>query len=169
MSWGCIHTYNGMEERVVENLGRVGHRLDGNVSYEAFCPHYARPNPTKPTEYREVPLFPGYVFVKFDAERPWHSINSTRGVIRMLTTRSGSPRPLMLDDRVIDGLRISRLSGKLLAPDTRVKVRKAGSLQGFEGTVLRLTAAQRIVVLMSFFDRTTEVEFTNSGDLEVLE
>jgi transcriptional antiterminator RfaH len=42
-----------------------------------------------------VPLFPGYIFISFDAERDeWRSINGTRGVRRLLTSEWLRPTPM---------------------------------------------------------------------------
>jgi transcriptional antiterminator RfaH len=42
-----------------------------------------------------APLFPGYLFVKFDpAAGPWRSINSTFGVRRLVSGRDQAPAPV---------------------------------------------------------------------------
>lgn len=47
---------------------------------------------------RAEPVFPGYVFVRFDPSRPgWQAINGTQGVARLVTGDSRAPRPLPRD------------------------------------------------------------------------
>ena len=39
-----------------------------------------------------APLFPGYIFVRFDPARPaWRAINGTRGVTKLVSFGNGGP------------------------------------------------------------------------------
>lgn len=42
-----------------------------------------------------VPVFPGYLFVRFDIQRDgWHAINGTFGVRRLVGSSGGVPQPM---------------------------------------------------------------------------
>lgn len=44
---------------------------------------------------KDVSLFPGYIFVRFDPEQPgWTAINNTRGITRLVLPRPNKPIPL---------------------------------------------------------------------------
>ncbi|WP_422071078.1 transcription termination/antitermination protein NusG [Tranquillimonas rosea] len=44
---------------------------------------------------KDVSLFPGYIFVRFDPEQPgWIAINNTRGITRLVLPRPNRPTPL---------------------------------------------------------------------------
>lgn len=74
--------------RAEENLARQG--------IQSFCPKRLEGTISggkRVSKHR--PLFPGYLFVRVDAERPvWTSLNATRGISRMILTDIRNPRPL---------------------------------------------------------------------------
>lgn len=170
MGWGCVHTYTSDEAKAVRNLG--------DQSYEAFCPMRQKPNPKKLTEFLSHPLFPGYVFVLIEPGRRWASINSTPGVIRLLTDRVARPRegwsaeapptlnPIWVGDHLIEGLRGTAVEA--LKPDTVVRVRwRDNPWYGIEGTVASLTKDQQVMVLMTILGRPQELRFTPDS-LEII-
>jgi transcription antitermination factor NusG len=155
-------TYSSQEKRAVENLLRQG--------FDAFCPLEGRASKTSPLLSVEVPLFPCYVFVGLALDQPWQSINSTYGVIRLLTDRHRvSPRPLFV--RGAEVIRaVSRLRESVndpFPPGTIVRVRH-GPFTSFLGTVQSMDKHMRIKVLLSIFDRDTRVEFDDPTALEVV-
>jgi transcription antitermination factor NusG len=101
MGWAVAQTYAACERRAVENLERQ--------NCEAFCPLFARPSKLDATRSVDSPLFPCYVFVCLDPHQLWHSINSTYGVIRLLTDRNRlGPRPMLVpDEKVSEVLRLA--------------------------------------------------------------
>lgn len=163
MGWGCVHFYSnfGSEDRVVRELTRQG--------YETFCPKYLTPRPTKITENKVLPLFPGYLFVQLMPETQWHAINSTPGVIRLLTHKHGvdSVRPMLLPNDLVDGWRTSRFEA--LPPMTEVRVRRRDHpFYDRIGTVVGMTKDERISVMMHLFSRDMTIEFADPADLEVM-
>ena len=164
MPWAVVHTYGGQEEKAVVNLLRQG--------FEAFCPRYvrasdARQSGTSPSH----PLFPSYAFVQLDLDSRWASINSTLGVIRLLTSGPRpSPRPSFVADSFIDGLdRMGVRHEGTLLPNTVVRVRRIDSpLYDLVGTVVGMANRDRVRVLMSLMSRDTVVEFEVANDLEVV-
>ena len=163
MPWGVAYTYASQEARAVENLGRQG--------FEAFCPMYARPARRDVRSTVDSPLFPCYVFVALTVDQRWRCINGTRGVIRLLTSRSDDdPRPLVVgDDRMAEIQALSRSSAEPFPPGTVVRVRKRTSpLYDLVGTVVAMDKLMRVSVLMSVFQRDTMVEFVDPNDLEAV-
>ena len=97
------------------------------------------------------PLFPGYMFIKFDrAESVWHKINSTYGVSRLITFNSILKS---IPTTIVDSLMMRYdLSGKLipiqkLKKGDQVTVLK-GPFANFIATVEKHEADRRIWILM---------------------
>ena len=107
------------------------------------------------------PLFPGYMFIKFDkAESKWHKINNTYGVSRLITTNSLLKS---IPSKFVDSLmKRFDLSGKLL-PSQKLKegdqvtVLK-GPFANFIATVEKYEADHRIYILMDLMGRKTKIQ-----------
>ena len=113
------------------------------------------------------PLFPGYMFIKFDrAESEWHKINSTYGVSRLITFNSILKSiPTIFVDHL---MKRYDLSGKLLPiqklkKGDQVEVLK-GPFANFIATVEKYEADQRIWILMDLMGRKTKIQ-TSSDHL----
>lgn len=155
MGWGCAQVYAGQEARAVLNLERQG--------FEALCPRYTRARLARDPLAPSYPLFPGYLFVRIDPDTLWGPIRSTYGVIRLLV--STAHEPLMVPDEFIASLgRLSETASTgWLAPGAVVRVRRRGSsVDEMLGTVVRMSGAQRVHVLMSLFNRDAVVEIAGS-------
>jgi len=106
------------------------------------------------------PLFPGYMFIRFDrAESKWHKINNTYGVSRLITFNSILKS---IPTSFVDSL-MKRYdsSGKLLPiqklkKGDQVKVLK-GPFASFIATVEKYEADQRILILMDLMGRKTKI------------
>ena len=86
--WYVAQTLVGKEAYATANLERQ--------KFESFLPRF-RKTVSHARKRREVlaPLFPGYVFVKFDpVAAPWRCINSTYGVRRLISGRDQTPVPV---------------------------------------------------------------------------
>jgi transcriptional antiterminator RfaH len=161
--WACAHTRSGEERRAVENLARQG--------YEAFCPLQMRPSRSDVRKAVSLPLFPCYVFVLIAPDQRWRSINSTYGVIRLLTSHGTmDPRPLFVRDEKVAEIRaLAQTVADPMPPGTVVRVRQRSSpLYDMVGEVVRMDGTMRVSVLMSIFNRDTVVEFVNPNDLAVV-
>ena len=106
------------------------------------------------------PLFPGYMFIKFDrAESKWHKINSTYGVSRLITFNSILKSiPTIFVDHL---MKRYDLSGKLvpiqkLKKGDHVTVLK-GPFANFIATVEKHEADRRIWILMDLMGRKTKI------------
>ena len=116
------------------------------------------------------PLFPGYMFVSVGINSaPWKKINSTLGVVRLVSYSGREPTRLPAD--IVKGL-MSRCDtfGKLLPPkkilsgDT-VKILK-GAFASFVATVENIDSKQRIWVMMELMGRRTRTH-VKPGQIEL--
>ena len=113
------------------------------------------------------PLFPGYLFVAFDADQPgWQAVRSTRGIARLLGHSPTRPAPVhpvamaALFDRLDAEARL--LPPQDLQPGERVRV-GSGPFVDWLAQVEDVPAADRIVLLARVMGR--EVRLTLAPDL----
>jgi len=115
------------------------------------------------------PLFPGYMFIRFDREESdWHKINNTYGVSRLITFNSILKS---IPTRFIDSLmKRYDLSGKLIPVQKLKKGDQVTVLKGpfanFIATVENYEAEHRIWILMDLMGRKTKIQ-TPSDDLKL--
>jgi len=106
------------------------------------------------------PLFPGYIFVAFDAARGlWRSVNATRGVTRLV---SFGQAPAAVPQELVAQL-MARCdgAGKLvpraeLAPGDRVELTR-GPFTDFVAEVDQIAPDRRVWVLLDIMGGTTRV------------
>jgi transcriptional antiterminator RfaH len=109
--WTVAQTESQREAIAADQLTRRG--------FEVYAPKIKN-------RKRVEPLFPGYIFVRI-AER-WHAINSTIGVLRVLTT---DDHPARLDDRIIAEIRLRESpSGFVRLPRPKPGKTRARILKG---------------------------------------
>jgi transcription antitermination factor NusG len=150
--WYAAYTSANHEKRVAEQLTRR--------SVEHFLPLYHAVRRWKDRRVQlELPLFPGYVFVRI-------ALNDRLQVVRIpgiakLVGFNGSPTTLPSEE--IDALRTSLLNGVRAAPHPyltvgrRVRV-KSGSLGGLEGVLVRKKSGTRFVISVDLIMRSVAVE-----------
>ena len=124
---------------------------------------------------REVnaPLFPGYVFCQFDAQKRL-PILVTPGVIAVV---SQGKVPLPVDDAEIEAIRVVVSSGVRAEPwpflELGQKVRiESNALQGVEGILVQFKGNHRVVLSVSLLRRSVALEIdracvTPSGPVRV--
>ena len=158
--WFILQFKSNSHHLAAKNLNRQG--------FETFLPlHETTSRRLSRFINTSKPLFPGYMFIKFDrAESEWHKINSTYGVSRLITFNSILKS---IPNRFIDSL-MGRydLSGKLhpvekLKKGDQVTVLK-GPFANFIATVEKYEADQRIWILMDLMGRKTKTQ-TPSNNL----
>lgn len=94
---------------------------------------------------KEVPLFPGYLFVQLDLERDrWRAINGTRGVRGLVTTGDA---PARVPNTVVDELLAATAAGALLQQGATIEV-LAGPFAGLVGRLKQLDGPARVTVLL---------------------
>lgn len=106
------------------------------------------------------PLFPGYIFVSFDASRGlWRTVNSTQGVTKLV---SFGQAPAPVPNALVDALRARcGTDGKLLPPSSFAPgdqvVLNTGPFAQFVAVVESLAPNQRAWVLIDLMGRQTRV------------
>jgi transcription antitermination factor NusG len=107
----------------------------------------------------EMPLFPGYVFCRFDASDPYRVLNSP-GVVHVV---SAGKVPLAVDDREIGAIQAICRSGVTAQPWPFLQVGRRiiverGPLAGTEGIVVELKNEYRLVASISLLQRSVATE-----------
>ena len=145
--------------QAVKNLNRQG--------FETFLPlHDTTSRRLSRFKNTSKPLFPSYMFIRFDrAESEWRKINNTYGVSRLITFNS-ILKPI--STRFVDNLmKRYDLSGKLLPMQKLKKGDQVMVLKGpfanFIATVEKYEADQRICILMDLMGRKTKIQTTSDN------
>lgn len=153
--WYVVHTRAGAELLAQGHLERQG--------FTTYMPRYLKTRRhARRTSQAPAPLFPRYLFVRFDATKaPWRSINGTHGVSHLVcmgNRPSAVPRGVVSEIRAresVDGLvdvteplgfesgDVVRVTGGPLAQQT-------GVFHGRDDN-------QRVVVLLSMLGREMKV------------
>jgi transcriptional antiterminator RfaH len=107
------------------------------------------------------PMFPGYVFVKFDILQPdWCKIRSTRGITRLIgqdaTGPSKLPTALILDMKARCASNLPAGPSNTFEPGDQVHV-ACGPFADFLATVEKVDAQQRIWLLIDFMGRSSRI------------
>ena len=151
--WFILQFKSNSHHLAAKNLNRQG--------FETFLPlHDTTSRRLSRFKNSSNPLFPGYMFVKFDrAEFKWHKINSTYGVSRLITFNSILKSvPATFVDHL---MKRYDLSGKLLPIKKLKKGDQVTVLKGpfanFIATVEKYEADQRIWILMDLMGRKTKI------------
>ena len=115
------------------------------------------------------PLFPGYIFVRFDVTRGlWRTINSTKGVTRLV---SFGKHPTAVPDDLVTELIVRcdpkgrPLPQKFLAPGDRMRITD-GPFANIVVEIEKIEPERRIWVLMEIMGGKTRVAI-NEGQLRV--
>jgi len=152
--WFILQFKSNSQHIAAKNLTRQG--------FETFLPlHDTTSRRTSRFINTSKPLFPGYMFIKFDrTESVWHKINSTYGVSRLITFNSIlKPIPTIFVDHL---MKRYDLSGKLLPIQKLKKGDHVTVLKGpfanFIATVEKYEADQRIWILMDLMGRKTKIQ-----------
>jgi transcriptional antiterminator RfaH len=151
--WFILQFKSNSHHLAAKNLNRQG--------FETFLPlHDATSRRLSRFVNTSKPLFPGYMFVKFDrTESAWHKIDSTYGVSRLITFNSILRSiPTIFVEHL---MKRYDLSGKLipiknLKKGDQVTVLK-GPFANFIATVEKYEADQRIWILIDLMGRKTKI------------
>ena len=151
--WFILQFKYNSHHQAVKNLNRQG--------FETFLPlHDTTSRRLSRFVSTSKPLFPGYMFIRFDrAESEWHKINNTYGVSRLITFNSTLKS---IPTSFVDSLMMRYdLSGKLLPIKKLKKGYHVTVLKGpfanFIATVEKYEADQRIWILMDLMGRKTKI------------
>ncbi|MDA9178362.1 transcriptional activator RfaH [Amylibacter sp.] len=157
--WFILQFKSNSHHIAAKNLNRQG--------FETFLPlHDTTSRRTSRFINTSKPLFPGYMFIKFDrTESVWHKINSTYGVSRLITFNSILKSiPTIFVDHLMKRYDSSGnlLPIKKLKKGDQVKLLK-GPFANFIATVEKYEDDQRIWVLMDLMGRKTKIITPSDG------
>ena len=145
MRWYVAETQPRKESYAAEHLARQ--------RFDWFLPRYRKTRRhARKFDTVLAPLFPGYIFVRFDREHAnWRSINGTMGVRRLICGDGGllSPMPAevvsQLQARCPDGIFETALDA--LTPGDRVRI-TAGPFAELIAEVRSLDDRGRVALLL---------------------
>ena len=152
-AWIVVNTQPHREQIALENLARQ--------EFNTYCPRMrTRVRHARRTQEVLRPLFPGYLFVRVNADlQRWRPILSTYGVRTLVCC---GDRPSFLDDGFVEGLQARTIDGAIVRPASpyelgqRVKM-AGGAFDGLIATILEMDEKDRLVVLMDLLNRPTKV------------
>jgi transcription antitermination factor NusG len=155
-SWFAVQAKTTHEKRVVSLLTYQ--------NYECFLPVYAcRRRWSDRIKEVELPLFPGYVFCRFQAplRGPILRTPSVTGIVGI------GGKPLPIDDAEIAAIELANRCGAGMRPhpflQTGQYVRiEGGSLAGLEGIILDTRRRNRLIVSVTLLQRSVAVEIDSA-------
>ncbi|VEN74270.1 Transcriptional antiterminator [Candidatus Desulfarcum epimagneticum] len=162
-SWHVIYTRSRFENVVLEGLR--------GKSMEAFLPRITVSRRRRDRRVAlQVPMFPGYLFVKTDMAPSEHlEIKKTVGVVTLVGNAGG---PIPVPDHAVESLQIMAradsgvATGRAVRAGSRVMV-VGGPFAGVEGALVRRKGKGRVIVNIDPLDRFAGVEI-DMDDIEVL-
>ena len=163
-SWYVLHTKSRFENIVNEGLAKK--------SIEVFLPKIKVRSKRRDRKVMiQVPLFPGYVFVKTDLNPYEHiEIVKTVGAVRIIGYKDG---PLAVPQESIESLKIMVAGNSSVTTGTRFKKGDMvmvinGPFAGITGTFIRYKGRkERIVVYIEALGQFASVE-VSEDDFEII-
>jgi transcription antitermination factor NusG len=147
--------------QIQSRLGTTASTVLRGKGYEEFLPMYSSSRQWSDRVKKvELPLFPGYLFCRFDPSDRLVPILTTPGVIGIV---SAGRTPLSVAETEIEDVRTVLRSGLAAQPwpflgvGSRVYM-EAGPLAGLEGMVTNADKIYRLVVSVSLLQRSVAVE-----------
>ena len=144
--WYLVQCKPRQELRAVENLR--------NQLFPCYCPQHSaeKIRHGKKTVIQQ-PLFPGYIFINLcKLNDNWHSIRSTRGVLRLVTFAN---EPLAVPDEIIDRLQ-ARLSNAdqqpMFAEGAPVTITD-GPFKDLDAIFCKADGDERAIILLNLLHR----------------
>ena len=152
MQWYALQVWSRKESYVSGHLQGLG--------YECFLPTYKcqRKWSDRIKEF-EQPLFPGYLFCRFEFENRRPLVMSP-GVVQIVGT---GRTPLPVADTEIQRIQMAVASEAPRQPWPYIEVGERvrvtyGSLRGLEGVVINLKGSHRVVLSVTLLQRSVAVE-----------
>jgi len=162
--WYAVQLKTRFEKVVAQHLRRQG--------YEQYLPTYrSRRQWSDRVKKIQSPLFPGYIFCKFDiANRlPLLMIPGVRSVLSF----GGTPTPIP-EEEIVAVQRVaqsgmhyepwSKTAGIALGRRIQVKV---GPLQGLQGVIVRVKDNHHLVISIALLQRCVSVEIDRDSVISI--
>ena len=146
--------------RVRSNCEKTASQVLRHKGYCEFTPSYrVRRRWSDRMKTLEVPLFPGYVFCRFDVNERV-GILTTPGVVSVV---SFGQTFIPVDDAEIAAVQRAATSDAKFAPWPHLRVGQkvrvcGGALHGIEGRLLHLKNGRRLVLSLTLLQRSVAVE-----------
>lgn len=166
--------YKDVAKWYVAQLKPNGHaKATANLNkqgFETFMP-MRRKTVRHARQSRDVlrPIFPGYLFIRFGAERSdWRKINSTFGVSSLISFEKALPA--VVPDKLMEGLQARCDETNVLQPLDDLKVGESvkmmsGAFGDFIGEIETFVADDCVRLLLDFMGQATRVDIPRA-DLE---
>jgi len=162
-SWYVLHTKSRFENVVNEGLVKK--------SIDVFLPKIkVRSKRRDRKAMIQVPLFPGYVFVKTDLNPYEHiEIVKTVGAVRIIGNKDG---PVAVPQKSIESLKIIVAGNSSVTTGTRLRKGDIvmvinGPFAGVAGTFIRYKGKERVVVYIEALGQFASVE-VREDDVEIM-
>jgi len=156
------HSWFALQVRTRHEQGVAAH-LEG-VGYELFLPKYkCRKKWSDRIKEAEIPLFPGYLFCRFDPQDRLPILKAP-GVIKIV---GYDHQPVPVDEVEISSLQRLVTSGlpnrpwPFLQVGDPVKI-ELGPLRGLEGIIVDFKGSHRLVLSVSLLQRSVAVEIDSA-------
>jgi transcription antitermination factor NusG len=150
--WYAVQVRYQTEKRTAHFLSEKG--------FEQFVPLYrAQRQWTDRVKQMELPLFPGYVFCRFDVQN-WLPIKSTAGVVSIVSIGN---TPATIEEHEVEAIRSAMRGGVAAEPwpflreGQRVRV-CAGAMRGHEGLLVNVKNRSRLILSVSMLQRSVAIE-----------
>jgi transcription antitermination factor NusG len=147
--------------QIQARLGSIASATLRGKGYEEFLPLYrSRRRWSDRIKELELPLFPGYLFCRFDASDRLMPILTTPGVIGIV---GAGKTPVPVDEGEIEAIRAVLRSGLPARPWPFLRVGskvyiEGGPLAGLEGIVTCTDKVYRLIVSVDLLQRSVAVE-----------
>ncbi len=155
LRWYVAQTHPSKEEWAIQHLRQQG--------FETFFPRFRKREIRRTADRVSLkPVFPGYVFVRFNlAEQSWWPIRSTRGVKTLVGPRLGQPQAV---PELVMGYLFQRCHAEVmtdlagaLQPGDLVQI-NTGPLFNRIATVAVLPSSGRVALLFELLGTTNAIE-----------
>ena len=146
--WLVAMTHPRRETVAIANLERQ--------TFRVYCPMVRkRIRHARRSMDVERPLFPGYVFVAFEANKRWQAIRSTVGLRTLV--RCGDA-PGYLDGAFVSALREREIDGVVVSPPSLFRPGQSvdiayGPFANLVGEIIELRDNERVMILLKLMGR----------------
>jgi transcriptional antiterminator RfaH len=154
--WYAVHTHAQSEEKAVHHLNNQG--------FEVYLPRYLkRRRHARKTELIKAPLFPRYLFVKFDMNlHQWRAINSTLGIKHLVCT---GDTPSSVHSEIIEAIQFHENENGIVVVDPCERFQKGDPVRLLDGPFADVVGLfdgasddQRVMILLDLMGRRVRVK-----------